>query len=435
MRAVVLLSGGLDSYTAAAIAQARGLHAVRADDRTTASGTRARSRRRARSRARSASSGTSSSTSTCAASAARRSPRTPPCRATAISSAPGIPSTYVPARNTIFLSLALGWAEVARRARHRHRRQRARLLRLSRLPAGVHRARSSALARPRDARRRRGRAVPRAHAADRAEQGRHHPARPRARPRLRPDAQLLRSVADGTPVRAAATAACCAPKDFAKPASPIPCSCARIRREIAAHSRRPAHPPSGRVAITCALLVPFAIAAVWSATARASSMRTSCASRPASVAATAGAYLDQYLTGLDSMASRARAPSGRDRARSRRKPIRCSRQCCAISRCSSTSSCTDRRRRPRRAAAFRAHRLTARADARPRQSGRCSTGKPVVSELVTGAVSRQADGRARLSGARRRRRDRRRPRHSASTCSGSRRCSRAFRCRTDRSSR
>src|SRR6185295_18709758 len=26
--------------------------------------------------------------------------------------APGIPSTYVPARNTIFLSLALGWAEV-----------------------------------------------------------------------------------------------------------------------------------------------------------------------------------------------------------------------------------------------------------------------------------------------------------------------------------
>ena len=32
----------------------------------------------------------------------------------------------------------------ARRARHRHRRQRARLLRLSRLPAGVHRARSSA---------------------------------------------------------------------------------------------------------------------------------------------------------------------------------------------------------------------------------------------------------------------------------------------------
>ena len=33
-------------------------------------------------------------------------------RATAISRTPDIPSTYVPARNTIFLSLALGWAEV-----------------------------------------------------------------------------------------------------------------------------------------------------------------------------------------------------------------------------------------------------------------------------------------------------------------------------------
>ena len=48
-----------------------------------------------------------------------------------------IPSTYVPARNTIFLSLALGWAEVHRRPRSRHRRQRARLLRLSGLPARV----------------------------------------------------------------------------------------------------------------------------------------------------------------------------------------------------------------------------------------------------------------------------------------------------------
>ena len=34
------------------------------------------------------------------------------CRATATWAETGIPSTYVPARNTIFLSLALGWAEV-----------------------------------------------------------------------------------------------------------------------------------------------------------------------------------------------------------------------------------------------------------------------------------------------------------------------------------
>ena len=46
-----------------------------------------------------------------------------------------IPATYVPARNTVFLSLALAWAEVVRRHHDRHRRQRARLLRLSGLPA------------------------------------------------------------------------------------------------------------------------------------------------------------------------------------------------------------------------------------------------------------------------------------------------------------
>ncbi len=52
---------------------------------------------------------------------------------------PGIPSTYVPARNTVFLSLALAWAEALGASRHLHRRERARLFRLSGLPAGVHR--------------------------------------------------------------------------------------------------------------------------------------------------------------------------------------------------------------------------------------------------------------------------------------------------------
>ena len=42
----------------------------------------------------------------------------------------GIPSTYVPARNTIFLSLALGWAEVVGARGHRDRCQRPGLLRL-----------------------------------------------------------------------------------------------------------------------------------------------------------------------------------------------------------------------------------------------------------------------------------------------------------------
>ena len=53
--------------------------------------------------------------------------------------APGIPVTYVPARNTIFLSLALGWAEAANARATVHRRQCARLFGLSRLPAGVRR--------------------------------------------------------------------------------------------------------------------------------------------------------------------------------------------------------------------------------------------------------------------------------------------------------
>jgi 7-cyano-7-deazaguanine synthase len=43
----------------------------------------------------------------------------------------GIPITYVPARNTIFLSFALAWAEVLREC--------AGLLGLSRLPSGVYR--------------------------------------------------------------------------------------------------------------------------------------------------------------------------------------------------------------------------------------------------------------------------------------------------------
>ena len=47
-------------------------------------------------------------------------------------------------------------------------------------------------------------------------QGRHHPARPRARPRLRPDAQLLRSRRRTGGPAAAATAACCARKGFAE---------------------------------------------------------------------------------------------------------------------------------------------------------------------------------------------------------------------------
>ena len=109
--AVVLLSGGLDSYTAAAIARADGftLHAL-----TIRYGQRhARELEAARDVARwlgvarhieldvdLSAFGGSSLTS------AEPVPKDRPID-------PGeIPSTYVPARNTVFLSLALGWAEV-----------------------------------------------------------------------------------------------------------------------------------------------------------------------------------------------------------------------------------------------------------------------------------------------------------------------------------
>jgi len=111
MRAVVLLSGGLDSYTAAAIAKADGfvLNAL-----TIQYGQRhAREVQAARHVARALGVeehkeltfdlrpiGGSSLTS------AIDVPRDRNLNAT------DIPSTYVPARNTIFLSLALGWAEV-----------------------------------------------------------------------------------------------------------------------------------------------------------------------------------------------------------------------------------------------------------------------------------------------------------------------------------
>lgn len=111
MRAVVLLSGGLDSYTAAAIAKSEGfeLYAM-----TIAYGQRhAREIEAARKVAAALGVakhlempldlrgiGGSSLTSNA------------PVPRDRDLAAVDIPSTYVPARNTIFLSLALGWAEV-----------------------------------------------------------------------------------------------------------------------------------------------------------------------------------------------------------------------------------------------------------------------------------------------------------------------------------
>lgn len=110
-RAVVLLSGGLDSYTAAAMAKADGFTL---DALTVSYGQRHAQEIEAARRVAHAlgverhleleldlrGMGGSSLTSDTPVPVDRD-------LATA-----GIPSTYVPARNTIFLSLALGWAEV-----------------------------------------------------------------------------------------------------------------------------------------------------------------------------------------------------------------------------------------------------------------------------------------------------------------------------------
>ena len=112
-----------------------------------------------------------------------------------------IPVTYVPARNTIFLSLALGWAEV---------------LGAADIFIGVNALDYSGypdcrpefieaferLARAGDASRRRRPAADDPHAAHHHVEGGDHRARAVARPRLRADPQLLRPAARRPPLRA-----------------------------------------------------------------------------------------------------------------------------------------------------------------------------------------------------------------------------------------
>jgi 7-cyano-7-deazaguanine synthase len=111
MRAIVLLSGGLDSYTAAAIAKAQrftlfaltvlyGQRHVREVEAARAVARALGVERHLEVEVDLRAIGGSSLTSDTAV------PRDRDLEAG------DIPSTYVPARNTIFLSLALGWAEV-----------------------------------------------------------------------------------------------------------------------------------------------------------------------------------------------------------------------------------------------------------------------------------------------------------------------------------
>nr|WP_156815750.1 7-cyano-7-deazaguanine synthase QueC [Thioalkalivibrio sp. ALJ24] len=107
-RAVVLLSGGLDSATCLALAQEQGLecHALSVDY-----GQRHATELQAARRVAAAAGVTDHRVVSVDLTAIGGSALTDPAIAVPEAGGEGIPVTYVPARNTIFLSLALGFAE------------------------------------------------------------------------------------------------------------------------------------------------------------------------------------------------------------------------------------------------------------------------------------------------------------------------------------
>lgn len=108
-KAVVLLSGGLDSATVLAIARERGFdcHALSLDY-----GQRHRAELVAARRVAAAGGAVEHKVLALSLDAIGVSALTDPAIAVPESPGEGIPPTYVPARNTVFLALALGWAEV-----------------------------------------------------------------------------------------------------------------------------------------------------------------------------------------------------------------------------------------------------------------------------------------------------------------------------------
>ena len=108
-RAVVLLSGGLDSATVLALARASGreCYALSLDY-----GQRHRVELAAAARIASRLGATEHRTMRIDTAGIGGSALTDPAIAVPETPTPGIPVTYVPARNTVFLALALGWAEV-----------------------------------------------------------------------------------------------------------------------------------------------------------------------------------------------------------------------------------------------------------------------------------------------------------------------------------
>ncbi|MFN2310307.1 MAG: 7-cyano-7-deazaguanine synthase QueC [Gammaproteobacteria bacterium] len=108
-KAVVLLSGGLDSATTLALARAQGFacHALSLDY-----GQRHRAELAAARRVAAALGAVEHKLLALDLTQIGGSALTDPAIPVPETPGPGIPVTYVPARNTVFLSLALGWAEV-----------------------------------------------------------------------------------------------------------------------------------------------------------------------------------------------------------------------------------------------------------------------------------------------------------------------------------
>jgi len=108
-KAVVLVSGGLDSATVLAMARARGYtcHALSFDY-----GQRHRAELQAAARVATALGAVEHKTITLDLAGIGGSALTDTAIAVPEQASDGIPVTYVPARNTVFLALALGWAEV-----------------------------------------------------------------------------------------------------------------------------------------------------------------------------------------------------------------------------------------------------------------------------------------------------------------------------------
>lgn len=108
-RAVVLLSGGLDSATVLALASERGqvVHAL-----SVHYGQRHSSELAAAAKVASALGAVEHRVMGVDLAGIGGSALTDPALAVPEAATPGIPITYVPARNTLMLSLALGWAEV-----------------------------------------------------------------------------------------------------------------------------------------------------------------------------------------------------------------------------------------------------------------------------------------------------------------------------------